>query len=96
MMKNGNLSFYEIYPTSFYDSNGDGIGDIKGIIKKLDYVKSLGFKGIWFNPFFLSNFKDGGYDIIDFKKIDPKFGTNSDAYRLIKDVIKEVCWSSLI
>ena len=46
MMKNGNLSFYEIYPTSFYDSNGDGIGDIKGIIKKLDYVKSLGFKGI--------------------------------------------------
>lgn len=88
MMKNGNLSFYEIYPTSFYDSNGDGIGDIKGIIKKLDYVKSLGFKGIWFNPFFLSNFKDGGYDIIDFKKIDPKFGTNADAYRLIKECHK--------
>ena len=87
-MKNGNLSFYEIYPTSFYDSNGDGIGDIKGIIKKLDYVKSLGFKGIWFNPFFLSNFKDGGYDIIDFKKIDPKFGTNADAYRLIKECHK--------
>jgi len=87
-MKNSNLSFYEIYPTSFYDSNGDGIGDIKGIIKKLDYVKSLGFKGIWFNPFFLSPFLDGGYDIVDYKKIDPRFGTNNDAYKLIKECHK--------
>lgn len=87
-MKNGNLTFYEIYPTSFFDGNNDGVGDIKGIIKKLDYVKSLGFKGIWFNPFFLSPFKDGGYDIADYKKIDPMFGTNNDAYRLIDECHK--------
>lgn len=82
------LSFYEIYPTSFYDSNADGIGDIPGIIQKLDYVASLGVKGIWFNPFFLSPFRDGGYDIVDYQTIDPKFGTNADAYRLIKECHK--------
>lgn len=87
-MKDGNLSFYEIYPTSFYDSSGDGIGDIKGIIEKLDYVKSLGFKGIWFNPFFKSPFKDGGYDIEDYKVIDKRFGSNQDAYKLIKECHK--------
>lgn len=84
-MKNGNLSFYEIYPTSFFDGNNDGVGDIKGIIKKLDYVKSLGFKGIWFNPFFLSPFRDGGYDITDYLRIDPMFGTNRDVERLIEE-----------
>lgn len=81
-------SFYEIYPTSYYDKNGDGVGDIKGIIEKLDYVKGLGFDGIWFNPFFDSPFLDGGYDIRDHKKIDKRFGTNDDAYRLIEECHK--------
>lgn len=87
-MQNSNLSFYEIYPTAFYDSNDDGIGDIKGIIKKLDYVKKLGFKGIWFNPFFKSPFRDGGYDISNYFEIDEKFGTNKDAIKLIKECHK--------
>ena len=86
-MKNNNfkdLVFYEIYPTSFFDSNGDGVGDLKGVTSKLDYVKSLGCNAIWFNPFFLSPFKDGGYDVKDFKSIDPRFGTLDDFRELLK------------
>jgi len=79
-----NAILYEIYPTSFYDSNGDGIGDLQGIIQKLDYVKSLGVNLIWINPFFLSPFKDGGYDITDYRKIDPRFGTMDDFLELIR------------
>ena len=60
--------FYEIYPQSFCDSNGDGIGDIQGIIEKLDYVKSLGCNAIWLNPCYDSPFKDAGYDVRDYKK----------------------------
>lgn len=70
------------------DKNGDGIGDIAGIIEKLDYVKGMGFDGIWFNPFFLSPFMDGGYDISDYKKIDPRFGSNYDAYKMIDECHK--------
>ncbi|MBN2610447.1 MAG: hypothetical protein JXB00_02725, partial [Bacteroidales bacterium] len=55
--------FYQIYPQTYYDSNGDGIGDLQGIIQKLDYVKSLGVDGIWLNPFFESPFNDAGYDV---------------------------------
>ena len=55
------LVFYEIYPTSFYDSNNDGIGDLNGITSKLDYIQELGFNAIWLNPFYLSPFNDGGY-----------------------------------
>ncbi len=69
---------YEIYPTSFYDGNGDGVGDFIGITQKLDYVKSLGVNLIWVNPFYLSPFMDGGYDVSDFKQIDPRFGTMED------------------
>ena len=61
-----NAVFYQIYPQTFCDSDGDGIGDIQGIISKLDYVKSLGVDAIWFNPFFDSPFHDAGYDIRDY------------------------------
>ncbi len=71
--------FYEIYPQSFYDSNGDGIGDLPGITEKLDYIKSLGCNAIWLNPCFDSPFKDAGYDVRDFCKIAPRYGTNEDA-----------------
>lgn len=77
------LIFYEIYPTSFYDSNNDGIGDLPGITEKLDYVKETGFNAIWLNPFFVSPFKDGGYDVKDFFDVDPKFGTLKDFDELI-------------
>ena len=78
------LVFYEIYPTSFYDSNNDGIGDLKGIELKLDYVKELGCNAIWLNPFFKSPFLDGGYDVEDFFAVDPRFGTIEDFKSLIK------------
>ena len=74
--------FYQIYPQSFYDSNGDGIGDIGGIIKKLDYVQSLGCNAIWLNPCFESPFNDAGYDVTDFCRVAPRYGTNADLRRL--------------
>jgi len=74
--------FYEIYPQSFYDTNGDGIGDFNGITEKLDYVKGLGCNAIWINPCFDSPFKDAGYDVRDYKKVAPRYGLNSDLYRL--------------
>ncbi len=77
--------FYQIYPQTFYDSNGDGIGDLEGIIQKLDYVKSLGVDGIWINPFFKSPFCDGGYDISDYYQVAPRYGTNEDAKRLFEE-----------
>jgi len=67
--------FYEIYPSSFMDSNGDGIGDLRGIIAKLPYVKELGCNALWLNPFYESAFKDGGYDVVDYKAVDPRYGT---------------------
>lgn len=76
--------FYEIYPQSFYDSNGDGIGDINGIARKLDYVKSLGCNAIWMNPCFDSPFKDAGYDVRDYKKVAPRYGTNEDLKNLFE------------
>lgn len=69
---------YQIYPSSFQDSDGNGIGDLKGIQARLDYVESLGVNTIWLNPIFKSAFKDGGYDVIDFYQVDPRFGTNTD------------------
>ena len=69
--------FYEIYPQSFYDTNGDGIGDFPGIIAKLDYIKDLGCNALWINPCYDSPFKDAGYDVRDYKKIAPRYGTNA-------------------
>ena len=76
--------FYEIYPQSFYDTNGDGIGDINGITEKLDYIKGLGCNALWINPCFDSPFKDAGYDVRDYKKVAPRYGTNEDLYRLFE------------
>ena len=73
-----NAVFYNIYPQSFYDSNNDGIGDLNGITQKLDYVKDMGFDAIWLNPFYESPFRDAGYDVTDFYKVAPRYGTNAD------------------
>ena len=78
-------AIYHIYPLTYMDSNGDGIGDLEGIRSKLDYIKSVGFNCIWLSPCFASAWEDGGYDIIDFYKVDPRFGTNEDLKRLIND-----------
>ena len=83
-----NAVFYEIYPASFYDANGDGIGDLQGIIKKLDYVQSLGCNGIWLNACFDSAFKDGGYDVRDYYRIAPRYGTNDDMQSLCEQAHK--------
>ena len=78
-----NAVFYEIYPQSFYDLNGDGIGDLKGITEKLDYVKSLGCNAIWLNPIYDSPFMDAGYDVRDHKKIAERYGTDADLKELL-------------
>jgi maltose alpha-D-glucosyltransferase/alpha-amylase len=80
--------FYEIYPQSFYDSNGDGIGDIQGIIEKLDYIKGLGCNGLWLNPCFDSPFKDAGYDVRDYKKVAKRYGNNEDLFCLFDEAHK--------
>ncbi len=77
--------FYEIYPQSFRDTNADGIGDLNGIIEKLDYVKSLGCNALWINPCFDSPFRDAGYDVRDYRKVAERYGTNEDLYRLFDE-----------
>lgn len=79
---------YQIYPKSFYDSNGDGIGDIPGIISKLDYLHDLGIDIIWLSPCYCSPLADEGYDISDYYKIDPRFGTMEDMEQLIAEAKK--------
>jgi len=83
-----NAVFYEIYPQSFYDSNGDGIGDLQGIIEKLDYIHNLGCNAVWLNPCFDSPFKDAGYDVRDYKKVAPRYGNNEDLFRLFDEAHK--------
>ena len=79
---------YQIYPKSFYDSNGDGIGDLQGIIRKLDYLKDLGADILWISPIYPSPFADQGYDISDYYNIDPAFGTMEDMDELIREAQK--------
>ena len=79
---------YQIYPKSFYDSNGDGIGDLQGIISKLDYLKDLGVDILWISPIYPSPFADQGYDISDYYNIDPAFGTMEDMDELIREADK--------
>lgn len=76
--------FYQVYPQSFYDTNGDGIGDLEGITRKLDYIQSLGCNALWINPCFVSPFMDAGYDVADYYRIAPRYGTNADMKRLLK------------
>ncbi len=77
---------YQVYPRSFKDSNGDGTGDLQGIIDKLDYLKELGVKGIWISPFYPSPMADNGYDVSNYTGIDPMFGSMEDFDRLVKEI----------
>ena len=78
-----NAVIYQIYPRSFKDSNGDGIGDLQGIISRLDYLKSLGIDAVWLNPIYASPNDDNGYDISDYRQIMPEFGTMADFDQLL-------------
>lgn len=78
------MIIYQIYPRSFFDSNNDGIGDLAGIEKKLSYIKSLGADAIWISPFFKSPMKDFGYDVSDYREVDPIFGTMDDFKHLMQ------------
>ncbi|WEV70931.1 alpha,alpha-phosphotrehalase [Lactobacillus sp. ESL0785] len=89
MINLGKKVIYQIYPKSFYDSNGDGIGDLRGIIQKIDYIKKLHVDMIWFNPFFVSPQHDNGYDVADYCKIDPRFGSMQDFEELVAK-LKEI------
>lgn len=80
-----NAVFYQIYPQSFKDSNGDGIGDLQGILSKLDYVKSLDVDAIWLNPVFESPFLDAGYDVSDYYRVAARYGTNKEMEDLIRE-----------
>ena len=77
-------TIYQIYPRSFADSNGDGIGDLPGITQKLDYVRDLGFETIWISPFFPSPLVDHGYDISDYYSVAPEYGTMADLEALLE------------
>ena len=79
-----NAAIYQVYPRSFQDSNGDGEGDLRGVISRLDYLKELGVDAIWLSPFYRSPNKDGGYDVSDPRDVDPRFGTMRDAEDLIE------------
>ena len=84
-MKNFKQSVvYQIYPKSFNDSNGDGLGDLIGVVEKLDYLKELGVDYIWLTPFYISPQKDNGYDVADYYNIDPRFGTMEDFELLVE------------
>ncbi|MCR5271856.1 MAG: alpha-glucosidase [Lachnospiraceae bacterium] len=83
-----NKTAYQIYPKSFLDTDGDGIGDLKGVIKKLDYLKNLGIDIIWLSPIYCSPLADQGYDISDYYNIDPRFGTMEDMDTLLAEAKK--------
>ena len=79
---------YQIYPQSFKDSNGDGFGDLNGVIDKLDYLESLGITIVWMNPFYESPLIDNGYDVSDYRAVLPRFGQMQDFERMIKGMHK--------
>lgn len=79
---------YQIYPKSFQDTNGDGLGDLRGVTKRLDYLAKLGVDYLWLTPFFVSPQRDNGYDVADYYRIDPRFGTMEDLEKLISEAEK--------
>ena len=79
---------YQIYLRSFRDTNGDGVGDLKGVTEKLDYLADLGIDAIWLSPFFKSPQDDFGYDVTDFRAVDPLFGTHDDLMQLLEGAHK--------
>lgn len=81
----GRKTVYQVYPKSFRDSDGDGFGDIRGIIEKLDYLKELEIDYLWITPVFISPMNDNGYDVADYYKINPQFGTMEDMDELIRE-----------
>jgi oligo-1,6-glucosidase/alpha-glucosidase len=81
-----NTTIYQVYPRSFNDTNGDGIGDLPGIVTKLDYLKDLGIETIWISPFFVSPQADWGYDISGYREIAPEYGTMTDVEHLIDEI----------
>ncbi len=83
-----NTTIYQVYPRSYFDTTGNGIGDLPGIISKLDYIKDVGFETIWFSPFFNSPQADFGYDVSDYYQVAPEYGTQDDIYRLIDEIHK--------
>ncbi|MCD5592361.1 alpha,alpha-phosphotrehalase [Lactobacillus delbrueckii subsp. lactis] len=89
MQNLGQKVIYQIYPKSFYDANGDGIGDLRGIIEKIDYIKKLNVDMIWFNPFYVSPQNDNGYDIANYREIDPLFGTMAD-FEELQDKLADI------
>ena len=83
-----NSAIYQVYPRSFQDSNGDGEGDLRGVISRLGYLKELGVDALWLSPFYRSPNNDGGYDVADPRDVDPRFGTMQDAVELIEQAHK--------
>ena len=77
-------TIYQIYPRSFADSNNDGIGDLGGIISKLDYIQDLGFETLWISPFFCSPQQDFGYDVSDYRNVAPEYGSMAEVEELIQ------------
>lgn len=81
-----NAIIYQIYPKSFQDSNGDGIGDLNGVRQRIPYLKQLGITAVWLNPIYQSPGIDNGYDVSDYYKIDPVMGTMADFEALVTDL----------
>ena len=74
---------YQIYPRSFADANGDGLGDLRGIISRVPYLQSLGIDAVWLSPFYPSPLADGGYDVADYRDVDPRIGTLEEFDELV-------------
>ncbi len=82
-------AIYQIYPRSFADTDGNGIGDLKGITSRVDYLKSLSIDAVWLSPFYPSALADGGYDVDDYRNVDPKLGTLDDFDEMLTALHKE-------